>query len=330
MLDDDTLYAKIENTRHTFEGLMHQQPPTTIIQRFNDLLQEDASSWSDMSSGRRSMRSRAHDIAIAIRKELGPEVLLCVVLVARTVDNMASLYRKSDLIHKLNQCGCQELSIEAATARQHVATAEQGAADALERAFMVAAQSIPNLRDREDWLLSAAAHARLLRLLSRPKDASWAAFTRTVQWYDVSQLSRYLGAYLSNGIQESCIRKAEERNGLRLTDAVRMLPPFEENEDFGLEIWLCLPLGESIAEKVKHMTSIEEWETILGNSLYTAMLQSKFRKSEEERNILRSSAARISFPDGRDRDHDSKLAILISFEYGTEIWSNAYPKQQPF
>ncbi|KAI1562078.1 hypothetical protein A1F97_05632 [Pyrenophora tritici-repentis] len=346
MSENDWLYTEVENTRLTFERLTHWKPPTDIIKRFNNLLQEDASSLSSRSSASRSIRTRARKLAIEIRKELGPEVLLLVVLVAKSLAKMAALSQESSLIHKLNEWWTtashpssltkaasvlivgyppsetsvrQNLPVEAATTEQHPA-------DALEKAFTLAAQSIPNPQDREDWLTSAAAHTRLLRLLSRSEVNPWDAFTRTVQWSDLIQLGSYLGAYLSNGIQESCMRKAEEQKGLRLTDTVRLLPPSEQHEDFGLEIWLHLSVGESIAQQVKDMRSIEDWKIILGNYLYRAMLESRFRKSEEDKSISRTSAARISFPNGKDLDHDSRLAILISFEKGTEIWSRAFPK----
>jgi hypothetical protein len=122
------------------------------------------------------------------------------------------------------------------------------------------------------------------------------------------------------------MRNAEEQQGLILTDTVRLLPPSEHREDFGLRIWLCSSLGELAAQQVKNMRSIEEWESILGNYLYRAMLESRFRKAEEGNSISRTSAAMISFPNGKDLGHDSKLEVLISYQKGTEIWTNAFPK----
>ncbi|KAF2844422.1 hypothetical protein T440DRAFT_473416, partial [Plenodomus tracheiphilus IPT5] len=345
MSNYDWLYTGVEDMRLTFERLTHRNPPTDIIERFNNLLQENASTLSSRSSSNRSIRTRAHKLAIEILKELGPEVLLLVALVVKTLAKMAALSQESSLIHRLKEwwtAASHPSSLtKAASAlivghppsetsvRQEfpgdAATTEQHAADTLEKAFTLAAQSISNLQDREDWLTSAAAHTRLLRLLSRFEVNPWDAFTRTVQWSDLIQLDSYLGAYLSKGIQESCMRKAEDQKGLRLTDTVRLLPPSEQHEDFRLDIWLSLSVGESIAQQVKNMSSIEEWKVILGSYLYRAMLESRFRKSEEDKGISRTSAARIFFPNSKDLEHDSKLAILISFEKGTEIWSKAFP-----
>lgn len=170
----------------------------------------------------------------------------------------------------------------------------------------------------------------LLERLSHYEADPWAAFTRIAQWPGFIQLGTYLGVYLSSGMQKSCIRNAEEVKGLTLTDAVRLLPPSAQHADFGLEIWLSSAHGESIAHQVNSMRSIEAWESILGTYLYGAMTESRSRKSEVDRGIPRTSAARVTFPNGRDGNHDSKLKVLISFEKGTEIWTNAYPNPSPF
>jgi hypothetical protein len=150
MSDNDWLYTEIENTRLTFERNTHRKPSIDIIERFNNLLQEDASSLSSRSSGSRSIRTRGRKLAIEIRNELGPEVLLLVVLVAKSLAKMAALSQESGLIHKLNEWWTaashpssltkaasalivghppseisvrQELPVEAATTEQHAADA---------------------------------------------------------------------------------------------------------------------------------------------------------------------------------------------------------------
>lgn len=197
MFEDNSFYAEIESTRLAFEKLAYKKPLTDTIERVNVLLQENESAWSNLSGGYRSMRKRAHSLAIDIRKELGPEVLLCVILVAKSVSNMAKLRNNGNLMDRLKQWWttashpssltkaasalivghhptkisvCEEPPVEAATVGQHATTIKQDAADTLEKALKFAAQNIPNLQDREDWLTSAAAHTRLLRLLSRSED----------------------------------------------------------------------------------------------------------------------------------------------------------------
>lgn len=190
---------------------------------------------------------------------------------------------------------------------------------------MLAAQSIPTLQDRKAWLALARGIGYWLGQLSHYEADPWAALTRTARWPSFIQLGTYLGVYLLNGMQASCIRNAEKLDSLTVTDAVCLLPPSAEDADFGLEIWLSSAHGKSIDRQVKGMRSIEAWESILGTYLYEAMTESIFRKSEVDRGISLTSAARVTFPDGRGGNHDSKLEVLINFQNGTEIWTNAYP-----
>ena len=129
-------------------------------------------------------------------------------------------------------------------------------------------------------------------------------------------------------MQKSCIRIVEELESLTVTDAVRLLPASTQNADFGLEIWLSSAHGKSIARQVKSMRSIKAWKNILGTYLYEAMIESIFRKLEVDKGISRTSAVSVTFPDGRDGNHDSKLKIFISSQHGTEIWTKAYPHPQ--
>jgi hypothetical protein len=164
----------------------------------------------------------------------------------------------------------------------------------------------------------------LFKLLSQCEADPWAAFTRIAQRPGFIQLDNYLGVYLLSGVQKSCIRNAEESEFLTITDAVCLLLPSAQDADFGLEIWLSSAHGESIALQVNRTESIEAWESTLGTYLYKAMTESLFRNSEVDRGISSTSAARVTFPNGRDGTLDSKLKVMISFQSGTEIWTNCW------
>jgi hypothetical protein len=100
MSDNDWLYIGVEEKRLAFERNEHPPPSTQIITRFNKLLREDASTLSNMSSGRQSVRTRVRDLAKHIYEELSGEVLLLVVLVVNTVDKMLEV-KQEGLINYL-------------------------------------------------------------------------------------------------------------------------------------------------------------------------------------------------------------------------------------
>jgi hypothetical protein len=130
---------------------------------------------------------------------------------------------------------------------------------------------------------------------------------------DMNLLKTRIGNRLYSGIQASCMRKAEDTD--KLTRTVALYLARDTGEDFILEAWVGPSPGRAIAADVKRITSIEDWEPILGPYLYTAMKTSKTRRIEEE-------AVRLSSPDS-DR-HDIKVAVRISFEVGRKIWQECY------
>jgi hypothetical protein len=139
---------------------------------------------------------------------------------------------------------------------------------------------------------------------------------------DMNLLKTRIGNRLYSGIQASCMRKAEDTD--KLTRTVALYLARDTGEDFILEAWVGPSPGRAIAADVKRITSIEDWEPILGPYLYTAMKTSKTRRIEEEGGIgpLRTKAVRLSSPDS-DR-HDIKVAVRISFEVGRKIWQECY------
>jgi hypothetical protein len=84
----ESLYKAIEAKRSAFEENEHPRPSNVIIDRFNELLQENDSSWSKLCPGRQLIRRRARDHAILIQQEVGREVLLLVVLVVKAIDKI--------------------------------------------------------------------------------------------------------------------------------------------------------------------------------------------------------------------------------------------------
>lgn len=137
---------------------------------------------------------------------------------------------------------------------------------------------------------------------------------------DLDCMERWVGDRLYRGVQASRMRNEEQG---RLTRALPLYLARDSGEDFVLEIWMCLSYGRTIAEEMGRMTSVQDWETILGEYLYAAMKTSKTRKIEEDVGQLRSDAVRISFPNGDN--YDSKLEVKMNFDMGRKVWDEAYP-----
>lgn len=184
---------------------------------------------------------------------------------------------------------------------------------------MFAAQSIPELKDREAWTTTALAHLHLLKRLSCTTYDERVSVTMAIL-ADLDIMEKYVGDYLYSGVQLSHMRGGEDS---RLTRALRLCLASDSGEDFILEIWICSSYGSSIVDKMRMMTSIEDWEKILGDYLYRAMKNSRSRKIEEETGMLRTSAVRISSPNGSN--YDSKLEVMMSFEMGREVWDEGFP-----
>lgn len=137
---------------------------------------------------------------------------------------------------------------------------------------------------------------------------------------DLDCIEKYVGDHIYGGVKASRIRQEEQS---RFTRALALYLARNSGEDFVLEIWMCSTYGRSIEEDMSTMTTVEDWERILGQYLYAAMKTSRIRKIEEDAGKSLTSAVRISFPNGDN--YDSKLEVKMNFIMGREIWDKAYP-----
>jgi hypothetical protein len=71
------------------------------------------------------------------------------------------------------------------------------------------------------------------------------------------------------------------------------------------------------------MTSVEDWKPLLGDFLYTAMLTSRLRTTEEDMGVTHPSAVKISSPFGSNFDY--RLRVVMRFKEGNEFWVACYP-----
>jgi hypothetical protein len=187
------------------------------------------------------------------------------------------------------------------------------------RTLMRAAISIPKLQDRYVWINASQAHLYELERVVEPDQESinnWAA------WAITDLTAPYLGNYLSSGIQDSYTRKAEMHADF--TRALRMRLPVNEPEDFVLELWMGDSYGESILQSSKTMSSVENWEPILGSYLYTAMRTSQWRSMEESTGVLNTRAVSISSPLGNGFDY--RFRVMMKFEMGMDVWNTCFFK----
>jgi hypothetical protein len=138
---------------------------------------------------------------------------------------------------------------------------------------------------------------------------------------DLDCMKARIGDRLYRGVQASLMRYGEKG---RFTRALSLYLAHIPGEDFVLEVWMGSSHGRSIAEEMKTMTLVEDWETILGEDLYAAMKTSKTRRIEEDAGKLLTNAVRISFLNGDS--YDSKLEVKMNFDMGCEFWDGVYPR----
>ncbi|KAH8686622.1 hypothetical protein GQ44DRAFT_833258 [Phaeosphaeriaceae sp. PMI808] len=181
------LIQEVERKRVTFECNDYQAPSPWDVKRWGCLLKEDEDSLNSLSSGRQSIWRRARDIATSILRKLGPEVLLLVISLHNT-NKMAKLDRQRfvydlqvwwravphpfALTLMAKDCfpmPVRTMSLPIPLALQMPTGAiptRQGAPSAFETAIMLAAQSIPELENRDAWTTTALAHLHLLKRLN--------------------------------------------------------------------------------------------------------------------------------------------------------------------
>lgn len=92
-----------------------------------------------------------------------------------------------------------------------------------------------------------------------------------------------------------------------------------------LEISLGSSIGKSISQNLADTTSVEYLKTLLGEFLFAGMMTSIHRMEEEKRGVLAStSAAKVSFPSGKESSDDCKLQVMVGYKRGREIWYAAF------
>ncbi|PVH91660.1 hypothetical protein DM02DRAFT_478757, partial [Periconia macrospinosa] len=329
----DKLIKEVEKKRLAFENDESKAPSSRDTKRWNALLKEDDTSLNSLSSGRQSIRRRARHLATGILQKLGPEVLLLVVSLQDS-DKMARL-DKQKFVRELQlwwnsvshpraltavakECFAMHVHDTTMPSALQMPTdvvpTEQDASSAFETAIMLAAQSIPGPKDRDAWTTTALSHLYLLKRLSCTVDDERVSVKVAIM-ADLEQMEKYIGDYLYRGVEASRMRDGEDS---KLTRALRLGLASDSGEDFILEIWVCSSYGMSIVDKMRTMTSVEDWKDILGDYLYMAMKSSKSRKIEEDTEMLRTSAVRIISPNGNN--YDSKIEVMMSFDTGREVW----------
>jgi hypothetical protein len=137
---------------------------------------------------------------------------------------------------------------------------------------------------------------------------------------DVRILETRIGDRLFSGIQGSRMRIGEHNS--KLTRTVALYLARDTGEDFVLEAWISSSYRRAFAEDMLRMTSVEDWEVILGKYIYVAIMASKLRKIEEDAGSLRTRAVRLCSPNGDGCD--SKLVVRISFKVGRRLWQESY------
>jgi hypothetical protein len=86
---------------------------------------------------------------------------------------------------------------------------------------------------------------------------------------------------------------------------------------------MCSSHGRAIAEEMKAMTLVEDWELTLGDYLYMAMKTSRKKILEEDTGQLCTKAVMISAPNGNN--YDSKLVVKMNFNIGRDLLAKCYP-----
>jgi hypothetical protein len=173
------------------------------------------------------------------------------------------------------------------------------------------------MEDREAWYITAMAHAALLKRLSCAVDEGSNALVSLMA--NLDQMKELIGIRLYNAVQASRIRVGEGP----LTRALPLYLARASDLDFVLEIWMCSSHGRAIAEEMRAMTSVEDWELILGEYLYMAMKTSRTRILEEDAGQMCTKAAMIFAPNGDN--YDSKLVVKMNFNKGRDLLTKCYP-----
>ncbi|EUC40889.1 hypothetical protein COCMIDRAFT_9322 [Bipolaris oryzae ATCC 44560] len=325
----DWLTKELERKRTTFESDDFVRPSLTRIKEWNDLLKEEHASLITRSSGRRSVLRRARDVMRKVLDKVGPEVLLLLVTTVQ-IAKRATLDHKT-LVPKLQTWWAAVLHPPALTAvanncfkargqttlTQEIPTkvipTRQRAVHEFEYAIVLASQSIPDLNDRHAWLMSTLVHVQSLQQSSCADET--ADRLHVAEIADLDEIESYLGRYLYLRVQASHTRRAEELDGFKGTNAVRLYLAHELGEDFRLEVKIDTLYAKPISEDTRLM---DDWEEILGTFLYAGMKASRSRKIEEKLGLKLTGAARISPPE--NGAYDSRLNVMLDFDTGYKAW----------
>jgi hypothetical protein len=126
-----------------------------------------------------------------------------------------------------------------------------------------------------------------------------------------------LGSVLFTGIGLSQKRRQELQNPL--TNAVRLYIGENSCADFTLEVWLHPCIADCIFEASK--LSLEALRCLLGDTVFKAMIASKYRKGEETIGKLLTSAIEVLPVQGGDR----RLLVTVDCMMGFTIWDVMCP-----
>jgi hypothetical protein len=124
-------------------------------------------------------------------------------------------------------------------------------------------------------------------------------------------LEAVLGRFLFNGMQLSRTRRQEDSV---FTRAVYLHLPIAQG-DFTLEVFQHPTYGDCVLETGK--LSIEPLRCLLGDFLFEAMMNSTYRRDEEARGKLVTSAVVIL----KDDNGDKRLRVKANFDAGAQIWN---------
>ena len=136
------------------------------------------------------------------------------------------------------------------------------------------------------------------------------------------RLKGILGDYLFEGMEGSWFRYMERQTEVAgLTSAVSLQLASSPGDDFKLTVNICGTTGEAIRANKAGLYSVEVWEPILGEYLFSGMMASNRRKGEEPAAISAGTSALnvVSFVDG-----DYTLMLMLGFEVGRHIWHQCF------
>ncbi|KAJ6208635.1 hypothetical protein PSV09DRAFT_1187338 [Bipolaris maydis] len=332
MMEYSEVIEQLEKKRVTFENDTYDNPTPRDVKRWKTTMHDDA---SQLSSGRKSIQSRAHKLSKRIQQELDEGVLLLVLsLKPRAelakiqqrpfLDALKKWWEQVSHPHALKMVAsdCFQLPYTERAVDLGVTPSTsivQSAAAAFEVAIWDAARSIPSSEARKAWVNSAYSHLTLLKQLNYDTTNN-GENAKVAIMADLDVMERYVGNRLFNAAQASRMRIGEQT---KLTKAFSLYLARDSGEDFVLEIWMCSIHGLSILEEERRMTSVEDWKTVLGECLYLAMATSKSRKIEEDIGNPTTEAVKLCFPNGDN--YDSKLEVKINFDTGLTIWNEGFP-----